>query len=100
MRSYYGRLTPEERRAKFVAGRDLERQRQRDRDRYARNPEKFHARAAVYRALERGELVKQPCEVCGTELAVQAHHDDYARPLEVRWLCRRHHIDLHMAEAA
>lgn len=33
---------------------------------------------------------KQPCEVCGAEKS-EAHHDDYTKPLSVRWLCRSHH---------
>ena len=37
-----------------------------------------------------GIIVKQPCEVCG-KLKVDAHHDDYSKPTEVRWLCRKHH---------
>lgn len=44
----------------------------------------------VGRALKSGRLTKQPCEVCGSD-DVQAHHDDYRMPLEVRWLCRSHH---------
>ncbi len=44
----------------------------------------------VEKALERGQLVRLPCEVCGDKGA-QAHHDDYAKPLDVRWLCKRHH---------
>ena len=48
------------------------------------------ARDAVYRAKKRGDLVSQPCEACGDEIA-EAHHEDYAKPLEVRWLCYRHH---------
>lgn len=58
------------------------------------NPEKYEAHLAVGRALKTGELVKGVCEVCG-DPAVDAHHDDYTKPLEVRWLCRQHHIRLH-----
>jgi ribosomal protein L44E len=61
----------------------------------------------VEKAVKRGELVPQPCEVCGADYrmadgrrAVQAHHDDYSKPLEVRWLCQRCHHSHHEAEAA
>jgi hypothetical protein len=37
--------------------------------------------------------------VCGTWM-VEAHHPDYSSPLDVVWLCRRHHTDLHMRQAA
>jgi hypothetical protein len=66
MRTYYAGLSPAERRAKFVDGRNLERVRERDRERYRQHPEKFHARAAVLRAIRRGDLTKLPCERCGT----------------------------------
>lgn len=58
------------------------------------NPEKYLAHVAVQRALASGDLVKQPCEVCG-DPAVDAHHDDYSKQLDVRWLCRQHHVRLH-----
>ncbi len=58
------------------------------------NPGKYDAHLAVQRAVNAGELEKQPCEVCGAE-AVDAHHDQYDEPLTVRWLCRRHHTRLH-----
>lgn len=48
----------------------------------------------VAKAVQEGRLVRQPCEVCGEARAV-AHHDDYARPLAVRWLCRQHHQEWH-----
>lgn len=51
------------------------------------------------RAIANGTLVKQPCEVCGA-LKVEAHHDDYSKPLDVRWLCRIHHIEHHNRERA
>lgn len=60
------------------------------------NPRKYECHMAVGAALKRGQLVKQPCEVCGTtEGRIDAHHDRYDRPLEVRWLCRSHHIRWH-----
>lgn len=60
-----------------------------------RNPEKRRAHLVVQSALRRGELQRQPCEVCGTRESVDAHHDDYRAALEVRWLCRRHHKQRH-----
>ena len=48
--------------------------------------------AGVY--LRRGKLERKPCERCGSKDS-QMHHDDYTKPLEIRWLCRRCHLDLH-----
>ena len=48
-------------------------------------------------AIRDGKLTKQPCEVCG-DTAVDAHHDDYLKPLDVRWLCRKHHLEHHRKE--
>jgi hypothetical protein len=53
-------------------------------------PEKYKARQAVANAIRDGRLVRQPCEVCGS-LNVEAHHDDYSKPFDVRWLCFKHH---------
>lgn len=55
------------------------------------NPEKRSAQKKVGHALKTGKLERQPCEVCGTTENVHAHHDDYSKPLEVRWLCVAHH---------
>jgi ribosomal protein S27AE len=60
----------------------------------ASNPEKNKARNDVSRALRTGVLVRQPCEKCG-DIKVDAHHDDYSKPLDVRWLCRRCHLIEH-----
>lgn len=60
------------------------------------NPKRYQAHLTVEAALRRGELVRHPCEVCGTtEGRIDAHHDDYDKPLEVRWLCRLHHVRHH-----
>jgi len=54
------------------------------------------------RAIQRGALIQEPCETCGANgkmadgrSEVQAHHDDYNKPLEVRWLCQKHHHEWH-----
>ena len=55
---------------------------------------KIAARDEVRKARLIGALVPQPCEVCGAT-RTEAHHEDYGRPLDVRWLCRPHHRALH-----
>jgi hypothetical protein len=66
----------------------LQEYQQRRRTKY---PERFKARNAVNNALRDGNLARQPCEICGSTFDVEAHHDDYSKPLEVRWLCFKHH---------
>jgi hypothetical protein len=56
------------------------------------NPEKYQARTVVNNAIRDGKLVRQNCW-CGK--IGQAHHEDYTQPLEVQWLCRKHHAELH-----
>ena len=46
-------------------------------------------------AIRRGELTRDACEVCGSDRNVDAHHDDYTKPLDVRWLCRSCHQKHH-----
>ena len=41
-----------------------------------------------------GRLKPSPCEMCGAP-KVHGHHDDYTRPLVVRWLCQKCHAALH-----
>ena len=49
---------------------------------------KSKAQARAYNALMCGEILRATCcESCGSDGKLQAHHDDYARPLEVRHLC-------------
>lgn len=59
-----------------------------------RYPEKAAAKRAVMLAIRAGRLTRQPCEVCGNT-KTDAHHDDYSKPLDVRWLCRTHHGERH-----
>lgn len=63
-----------------------------------RNGEKNSAHVAVNQAIKRGKLIRGACVQCGTTEDVQAHHHNgYLKPhrLDVQWLCRRHHDNLH-----
>lgn len=61
----------------------------------ARHPERPAAHNAVNNAIRACRLIRQPCETCDTTEKVQAHHDDYSKSLDVRWLCFRHHREVH-----
>jgi hypothetical protein len=54
-----------------------------------------YVRALTQHAFKLGNLVRKRCEICGRENA-QAHHDDYSKPLEVRFLCGLHHRRFHL----
>jgi hypothetical protein len=58
------------------------------------NKSKVNARSVTSRAIKSGKLIQLPCEVCGFPIT-EAHHDDYSKPLNVRWLCVKHHKELH-----
>ena len=59
-----------------------------------RNGEKRKAHNALNNAIGRGLIQKQPCFCCG-ETTVEAHHPDYSHPLDVVWLCHKHHKEAH-----
>lgn len=56
------------------------------------NPERVKAQRLIFSALRNKTLIKQPCEKCGCE-KVEAHHEDYSKPLEINWLCKKHHVE-------
>lgn len=55
---------------------------------------KYEVRQLTHSAIQRGRLIRKPCEKCGNE-KTDAHHDNYSKPLDVRWLCRPHHAEFH-----
>jgi len=60
----------------------------------ARNKAADAAHHAVWNALVGGTLVwPSACQRCEAPCVPDASHDDYARPLDVEWLCRRCHAD-------
>lgn len=59
----------------------------------ARHPEKAAAHEAVAKAIRKGLLVRPSgCQDCPWIGKPESHHDDYTKPLSVRWLCRGCHI--------
>lgn len=63
----------------------------------AARPEKKIARDAVSNAVRDGRLRKMDCAFCGSSNTV-AHHHDYAKPLDVTWLCNPCHTRFHALE--
>lgn len=64
---------------------------------------KERAHDIVEKAIKRGALTNpHKCSQCGSSdtfkdgrTAIQAHHDDYDKPLEVRWICQPCHHEWH-----
>lgn len=59
------------------------------------NKLKIKARSIIFVELRSGRLKRQPCSVCGHEFSIEAHHDDYSKPLDIIWLCKLHHTERH-----
>lgn len=55
---------------------------------------KSNARSYLNEYLQRGKVKKTSCQHCG-DSNVEAHHEDYSKPLDVIWLCRSCHLELH-----
>jgi hypothetical protein len=55
---------------------------------------KMNARSYLHVYVKKGYVKKLPCEVCGDPKS-QGHHHDYSKPIDVRWLCKIHHCELH-----
>ena len=64
---------------------------------YQKYPEKWRARSKVSYAVRTGKIIKpKKCESCLKEnLKLQAHHEDYTKPLDVMWLCVGCHNNHH-----
>jgi hypothetical protein len=76
------RLTREEKRQVAI----------RHREKY---PEKHKARTILGNAVRSGRIKRKPCEICQSPDS-EAHHDDYSKPLDVMWLCPKHHAERHI----
>lgn len=59
-----------------------------------RYPDRIRARNVISSRINRGSLIKGTCVVCGSTDTV-AHHIDYTKPLDIVWLCKKHHREIH-----
>jgi len=65
------------------------------------NKFKEHAHKAVARAIKSGRILKpKECTVCGSPVEIEGHHPDYNFKLQVIWLCKQCHINLHKEKYA
>jgi hypothetical protein len=72
---------------------------------FFRGGERAHdpAQNLLEKAVKAGVVRRaEACEACGSSgtmrdgrTTIQGHHDDYNRPLDVRWLCQRCHHEWH-----
>lgn len=54
------------------------------------------ANAYLQKHIKKGFIIRsQTCTTCHKECKTEAHHEDYTKPLDVIWLCRRCHMKLH-----
>jgi len=59
-------------------------------------PERHDARMVVNGAIRSGIMERpETCARCCRSGSIQAHHEDYSKPLEVKWMCRQCHADTH-----
>lgn len=54
------------------------------------------ARGMLNKRVQSGKIRKpSKCSKCGKEGYVEAHHDDYDKPLDVIWICKECHMNIH-----
>lgn len=60
------------------------------------NPEKRAAHVIIGNRIRDGSIIKpDKCQDCGAGGKIHGHHHDYAKPLEVEWLCPQCHTNRH-----
>jgi len=62
----------------------------------SRQARKSPVQRRAYSLVSLHKKLYNPCEYPNCKVVkTDAHHEDYSRPLDVIWLCRQHHADLH-----
>lgn len=62
----------------------------------SKNRIKKRCHYAISDAIRKGKMVRgEICECCQIHGKMEAHHEDYDKPLEVVWLCKSCHVKRH-----
>lgn len=61
-------------------------------------PEKYKARTLLNNAITNGRITRETkCQICSQEgVKIYGHHEDYSKPLEVKWVCHSCHMNIHI----
>ncbi len=63
---------------------------------HKRYPMTYAAHVITGNAIRDGKLFQASnCSVCDSTEKIEGHHDDYTKPLEIRWLCKKCHKEWH-----
>jgi hypothetical protein len=63
---------------------------------HARYPMTRAAHVIIGNAIRDGRLAPETsCSACNSTEKIEGHHDDYTKPLDVRWLCESCHKEWH-----
>ena len=63
---------------------------------YKRYPMTYAAHVITSNAVRDGRLFPAiSCSVCMQNEKIEGHHDDYTKPMDVRWLCEKCHKEWH-----
>ena len=61
------------------------------------HPEAVKAKLLLRDAVRVDKIIKPKiCSVCNKRKRLSGHHDDYSKPLEVKWLCSSCHKLIHL----
>ena len=74
---------------------DKEKRLQRVRKYEKKYPDRSKAKTAINNAIKSGKIEKGICAICDSNKYIQGHHDDYSKPMQVDWLCRKCHYLWH-----
>lgn len=58
-----------------------------------KNKKRLQAKWKAGYAVKTGKIKRHPCEICGAYAEI--HHADYDKPLQIKWLCHKHHMQHH-----
>jgi hypothetical protein len=62
----------------------------------AKHPLRYAAHIVVNNAIRDKKLIAQKnCSVCNSTTKIEGHHDDYTKPMDLRWLCEKCHKEWH-----